>query len=145
MSATMTSSSAPSSRSGYRAPVIDQDWRNVGKWGGLCTLALVLVSLIGMPVGLDRRILIHPVLSLGYLSLLWIPLVLGFVVSRHVELEGVESPEPGGRDLLAGALTGLLGGFGMAVFIVALDTFNLRDPLVNWSPQLLELLFLVLC
>ena len=140
MSATMTSSSAPSSRSGYRAPVTDQDWRNVGKWGGLCTLALVLVSLIGMPVGLDRRILIHPVLSLGYLSLLWIPLVLGFVVSRHVELEGVESPVPGGRDLLAGALTGLLGGFGMAVFIVALDTFNLRDPLVNWSPQLLELL-----
>ena len=140
MSATMTSSTASSSGSPKRAPVADQDWRKIGKWGGLCTLALVLVSLIGMPVGLDRRILIHPILSLGYLSLLWIPLMLGFVVSKHVKLEGVESPDPGGRDLLAGALTGLMGGVGMAVFMLALNTFNLRDPLVNWSPKLLELL-----
>lgn len=139
MSTTMTSSGS-SAAGGFRAPVTDQEWSKIGKWGGLCVLALVLASLIGMPVGLDRRILIHPVLSLGYLSLLWIPLVMGSVVSRHIELEGVESPEPGGRELLAGALTGLIGGAGMAVFILALDNFNLRDPLVNWSPQLLELL-----
>jgi len=140
MSATMTSSPGATSGVISTAPITDQDWRKLGKWGGLCALALVLVSLIGMPVGLDRRILIHPVLSLGYLSLLWIPLVLGFVVSKRIELEGVESPEPGSRDLVAGALMGLAGGIGMALFMVCLNIFDLRDPLVNWSPKLLELL-----
>ena len=66
MSATMTSTSAAT----YRPRMSDQDWRRIATWGGLCALFLILVSLIGMPVGLDRRILIHPVLSLGYLSLL---------------------------------------------------------------------------
>ena len=90
----------------------DQDWRRIATWGGLCALFLILVSLIGMPVGLDRRILIHPVLSLGYLSLLWIPLVLGYVVSKHVVLEGMAAPEPGARDLVTGLVTGVGGGAG---------------------------------
>jgi len=118
----------------------DQDWRRIATWGGLCALFLILVSLIGMPVGLDRRILIHPVLSLGYLSLLWIPLVLGYVVSKHVVLEGMAAPEPGARDLVTGLVTGAIGGVGLAVLLLGIDNFNIRDPLVNWSPQLLSLL-----
>jgi branched-chain amino acid transport system permease protein len=120
--------------------VSDQDWRRIATWGGLCALFLILVSLIGMPVGLDRRILIHPVLSLGYLSLLWIPLVLGYVVSKHVVLEGMAAPEPGARDLVTGLVTGAIGGVGLAVLLLGIDNFNIRDPLVNWSPQLLSLL-----
>ena len=136
MSATMTSTSAAT----YRPRVSDQDWRRIATWGGLCALFLILVSLIGMPVGLDRRILIHPVLSLGYLSLLWIPLVLGYVVSKHVVLEGMAAPEPGARDLVTGLVTGVIGGVGLAVLLLGIDNFNIRDPLVNWSPQLLSLL-----
>ena len=136
MSATMTSPSAAT----YRPRVSDQDWRRIATWGGLCALFLILVSLIGMPVGLDRRILIHPVLSLGYLSLLWIPLVLGYVVSKHVVLEGMAAPEPGARDLVTGLVTGAIGGVGLAVLLLGIDNFNIRDPLVNWSPQLLSLL-----
>jgi len=136
MSATMTSTSAAT----YRPRMSDQDWRRIATWGGLCALFLILVSLIGMPVGLDRRILIHPVLSLGYLSLLWIPLVLGYVVSKHVVLEGMAAPEPGARDLVTGLVTGVIGGVGLAVLLLGIDNFNIRDPLVNWSPQLLSLL-----
>ncbi len=61
---------------------LDQDWTQVARMGGVCALALVFVALIGMPVGLDNRPIIEPVLSMGYLSLLWIPLVIGYVATK---------------------------------------------------------------
>ena len=120
--------------------LLDQDWRSVGKWGGLCGLAIVLVSLIGMPVGLDSRTLIEGRLSLGYLALVWLPVVFGYVVSKRVVLEGVETPDPGLRDVVAGLCCGIFAGLGPALLILGLDNWNLRKPLVNWSPKLLELL-----
>ncbi|MEE2768998.1 MAG: branched-chain amino acid ABC transporter permease [Actinomycetota bacterium] len=116
------------------------DWRRVFFWGGICALTIVAVSLIGLPVGMDKRTLIEPVLSLGYLFLLWVPLVLGYVATKVVVLEGVESRKPGSVDLLAGLVTGLMGASGLILLMLGLDNFNLRDPLVNWSPQLLRLL-----
>jgi branched-chain amino acid transport system permease protein len=135
MSATMN---APISGSSTAPALFDLDWRRIGTWGGLCALALILVSLIGMPVGLDRRMIIEGRLSLGYLALLWIPLLFGYVVSKRVVLEGVETPDPGARDVLAGFCTGVLSGLGPVLLILGIDNFNLREPLVNWGPPLLE-------
>ena len=83
------------------------DWRRTLLWGGICALSLVSVSLIGLPVGMNKRILIEPVLSLGYLFLLWIPLVFGYVATTVVVLEGVEARKSGTADLLAGLTAGL--------------------------------------
>ena len=135
MSATMN---APISGSSTAPALFDLDWRRIGTWGGLCALALILLSLIGMPVGLDRRMIIEGRLSLGYLALLWIPLLFGYVVSKRVVLEGVETPDPGARDVLAGLCTGVLSGLGPVLLILGIDNFNLREPLVNWGPPLLE-------
>ena len=143
MSATMSAPSSTSSTSpaASSAPALfDLDWRRIGKWGGLCAFAIALISLIGMPVGLDRRTIIEGRLSLGYLALIWLPLLFGYVVSKRVVLEGVDTPDPGARDVLAGLCTGLLAGLGPLLLILGIDNFNLRKPLVNWSPQLLELL-----
>ena len=57
--------------------VLDQDWRKILNYGLVLALALVFVALSNMPVGMDRRVVIEPYLSMGYLSLLWLPLVLG--------------------------------------------------------------------
>ena len=121
-------------------PLVALDWRRVLLWGGICALSLVSVSLIGLPVGMNKRILIEPVLSLGYLFLLWIPLVFGHVATTVVVLEGVEARKPGIADLLAGLTAGLMGGIGLTLLMVGLDTVNIRKPLVNWSPQLFRLL-----
>ena len=118
----------------------DFDHRAAAKSGGLMAIGLAFVSLSGMPVGLDDRLLIKPILSLGYLSLLWIPLVMGWVSGNETVLEGMAATKRGARDLVRGAAIGVVGGLGLSLLILLIDWFDLRDPLVNWSPQLAELL-----
>ncbi len=130
----MMSTSLPSRK------LFDQDWKRVSFWGSICALSQVFICLVGLPAELNRRILIESTLSLGYLFIIWVPLVFGYVVSKMVELEGVENPKPGAAELLSGAITGLLGGLGLVVLMLGIDNFDLRDPLLNWNPKLLRLL-----
>lgn len=118
----------------------DVDWRKIVRLGGILAIGLVFIALAGMPVGLDGRLVIDPILSLGYLSLLWLPLIIGYSVGHEVVLEGMAATKKGARDIVAGAAVGGLGGLGLSVLLVLIDNFDLRDPLVNWSPQLVELL-----
>ncbi len=120
--------------------VLDQDWRKIVNYGLLLALAEVFIALANMPVGLDDFILIEPILSLGYVSLLWLPLLLGYSIGTEKVLEGVTSHAKGAREVVAGACVGLIGGGGVSGLVLLLDNFDLRDPLVNWSPQLLALL-----
>ena len=120
--------------------MLDLDWRRLVNYGLLLALVLVFVALTNMPVKLDRRMLIEPIFSMGYLSLFWLPALFGLLVCRETVLAGMPSHAKGPREVLAGALVGLIGGAGLSVLTVLLDNFDLRDPLVNWSPQLLDLL-----
>ncbi len=43
----------------------------------------------------------------------------------------------GVHDILEGAIAGLITGAGLSLLVILIDNFDLRDPLVNWSPQLL--------
>ena len=124
---------------GPARPVTDQPWGRILRLGGIGALAQVFIALSGMPVGLDGRTIVEPVLSLGYLALVWLPLILGYRVGHQPVLEGVAAPAPGGREVGAGALTGVASGAGVSVLVALLANFDLRDPLVNWSPQLAEI------
>ncbi len=128
---------------------LDQDWEKVIRFGGLTALTLVFVALSGMPVGLDGRDLLfwinpgvyvdHPDgqgLSLGYLSLLLWPVVMGWVVGNEVVLEGMVAKARGLRDVVAGFVVGALGGLGLGILAILVNAFDLRDPLVNWNEQL---------
>ena len=120
--------------------ILDQDWSKVLRWGLICGGALIAICLVGMPVEMDRRILVERYLSLGYLSVLCIPVLVGWVASTQVVLEGVEARKQGLYDLVTGFVVGAIGGGFLALLMVALDSWNLRDPLVNWSPKLLRFL-----
>ena len=123
-----------------RRRLLDQDWQKLVRAGAILALGQVFIALSGMPVNFDRRLLIDPILSLGYLSLLWLPLVVSYWVGREEVLEGMTAYARGGRDVLAGAMTGLLGNAGLTLLVVGITHFDIRDPLVNWSPQLLAIL-----
>ena len=118
----------------------DQDWRKLVNWGLICALALIFVSLTDMPDKLDKRVIVEPLLSMGYLSLIWIPIALGNFVTREVVLEGMTQHKKGLRELVAGISVGAIGGAGLALLIWLLDTRDLSDPLVNWNDALLEVL-----
>ena len=93
-----------------------------------------------MPDKLDKRVIVEPLLSMGYLSLIWIPIALGNFVTRKVVLEGMTQHKKGLRELVAGISVGAIGGAGLALLIWLLDTRDLGDPLVNWNDALLEVL-----
>lgn len=137
----VAANAAPTADAPVRAP---EAWRFeprrlVGS-GAVCGLVMVFIALIGMPVELDPFPLIEPILSRGYATLVWVPLVFGYTSARLVVLEGVEPRRRGIGDLVDGAVVGSIGGLCLGVLAVLIDNFDLRDPLVNWSPQLFELL-----
>ena len=115
-------------------------WRKQTRFAMIGALSSVFVALAGMPVGLDRRSIVYPVLSMGYLSLLWIPFVLARLAGSETVLEGMVARARGTKDLLAGGFVGLGSAGGLALLMVLIQNFDLRDPLINWSPQLLNLL-----
>ena len=106
----------------------------------ICGGVLIALCLVGMPVELDRRELIERYLSVGYVSVLMIPILIGRIAATQVVLEGVESRKQGLYDLVTGLAVGILGGVSLSLLIVALDSWDLRDPLVNWSPKLFRFL-----
>jgi len=119
---------------------LDQDWRKVVKHGLVLGLALVFISLTGMPEGLNSRVIIEPWLSMGYLSLMWLPFAIGFAVTHEQVLEGMVQHKRGARELVAGAVVGLIGGLCLSLLVYLLDTRDLSDPLVNWNQPLLDFL-----
>ena len=115
-------------------------WRKQIRFALIGALSSAFIALAGMPVGLDGRSIIQPVLSMGFLSLLWVPFVMATLAGSEVVLEGMTARIRDSKDLLAGGLIGLGSAGGLVLLMVLIQNFNLRDPLVNWSPQLLDLL-----
>ena len=121
-------------------PCLAQDWPRLARAGAVAALGQAFIALSNMPVTLDRRVVVEPVLSLGYLTLAFLPLIVGHRRGRQIEREGVPLHAAGLHEVVGGAACGFLAGSGLSALAVLMANFNLRDPLVNWSPQLLELL-----
>ncbi len=102
----------------------------------------MFVALSNMPVSMETFDLIADQVTLGDVSLWWLLLVAGFAVGKEVVLEGMTAHARGLRDVVAGACTGAIAAAGLSVLAVLIDNYDLRDPLINWSPQTLEKLSL---
>ena len=131
MSDTMNDS--PATRS-----ITDQDWRKLVTYGIVTACTLIFIALSNMPVALDDFDLIADRFTLGDLSLYWLLLVIGVVVGKEAVLEGMATHAKGARDVVSGAIAGVFAGAGLSLLVILINNFELRDPLVNWSPQTLE-------
>ncbi len=108
--------------------------------GGWAGLVMAFTAAVGMVESLDSRLVIHPVLSLGYLMLLWIVPLAGYRAGKTPELEGLVASPKGFAHVLAGLGAGLIAGFLLAVFVLIVDTVDSREVFVSFSPRLVDLL-----
>ena len=118
----------------------DIDVRKVLRLGAIAGVTAVFIATIGMVEVFDTRSVIDPVLSLGYLSLAWIPLLFGYRATYEPVLEGMEAPRKGPHNLIAGALAGLFGGATLGAFLLVIDVVDVRGILINVTPELVEIL-----
>jgi len=116
------------------------DWSRVQKWGVLGGLTMSFIAAIGMVTALDRRLIVSPWLSLGFITLLWVPVAYGFIAATEDVPDGKPAPVKGERDLVAGLVAGLLSGLLFSFFIVVIDAIDLTDIFRNLGPKLVELL-----
>jgi len=110
------------------------------RWGWIAGLALVFIAAIGMLETFDERLILSPVLSMGFLMLLWPVSVMGFQASAVEVREGTDPPRHGLGSVLTGALVGGTAATMLAVFTWVLATFDLRFAFINLSPALLQIL-----
>ena len=115
--------------------------RQALRWGLTGGVVMVFAAAVGMVQVFDEsRIVIHPVLSMGYLSLFWFVPLAGYLATKVKVLEGMTAPPTGLRNVMLGALSGLIGWGMLAVFTLLINAFNLRDIFVKLSPKLVILL-----
>lgn len=105
----------------------------LGLVGGLTA---VFVSAIGMVEDFSDRDVLDE-LSLGTALLGTVPLVFGFLAGRTPpQLQGFAATRPSWRNIAAGVLAGALTGLVMAVFVVLIVNFDVRDIFINITPAL---------
>lgn len=101
----------------------------------------MFVAAIGMLESFAGRLLVAPVLPVGYLLLLIVPLLFAWAAARPPRaLEGYTPAPPGPRNVLAGAVVGLGTGALLWAFVLVGSAVNLRRALINVTPRLLDLL-----
>ncbi len=121
-------------------PAFTHDWRRIARMGSVAAFGQVFIALSNMPVRLDERLIVKPVLSLGYLVLLILPFAAGYRQGHQIKRENMPVCAPGPNEVVGGFLCGLITGGGLSLLAVLVTHFDLREPLVNWSPVLLDLL-----
>lgn len=138
MTATVAPAGTPTETTGSTL-----DMPRVLRVGSLVGAAMVYISVIGLLATFNRRLLIDPWLSLGYLVLFAAPLFGGLQFTKREKLEGLE-PEPASpSDLVQAAIAGVIGGLIAALFAALVNAFpDLRSTFPNWSPELVDLLTL---
>ena len=100
-------------------------WRKQIRFALIGALSSAFIALAGMPVGLDGRSIIQPVLSMGFLSLLWVPFVMATLAGSEVVLEGMTARIRDSKDLLAGGLIGLGSAGGLVLLMVLIQNLSL--------------------
>ena len=108
--------------------------------GLIAGVSMSFVGGIGMVQAFNPKILISPILPLGYFVLYGLPAVVAWVSTKREVLEGLESEPPNLRDVLSGALIGLVGGVFLGLYIWLIDSVNVRETFPNMGPPTVTVL-----
>jgi branched-chain amino acid transport system permease protein len=120
------------------APV---DLRRATKLGFATAAAMILVAATGIVATFQPRYVIDPLLPLGITFLYMVPFIFGWSAgSPPPAVEGFRTPPAGARNVLAGLIAGSLGGAGIVLLLIAMNTVDLRGVFIELSPELADIL-----
>jgi hypothetical protein len=120
------------------APV---DLRRATKLGFATAAAMILVAATGVVATFQPRFVIDPYLPLGIVFLYIVPFVFGWSAgSPPAAVEGFQTPPAGARNVIAGLIAGVIGGVGIVLLLIAMNTIDLRGVFIELSPELADIL-----
>ena len=116
------------------------DWSKVQRWGAYAGLTLAFIAATGMTMTFHQRMIVAPWLTMGAVSMAWVPVVYGYIAASRRIPDGEDHNQPGERELIAGTVTGLLSGLFFSLFIVIIDQFDLTEVFSKTGQPLVDLL-----
>lgn len=136
----MTTTTAPPTDTGRQPSAIDTHARRrVVRIGTLAGGIMAYTAAIGMFQTFNDRLIVDPILSLGYLVLFAIPTVAGASFSKREKIEGVETRPLSVVDIVQAAASGLIAGLVVALFALIVDTFpDLRSTFPKLGPEMVR-------
>jgi len=102
--------------------------------GAITGAAMSFIGGIGMVSTFNNKIMIEPILTMGYAVLFALPLVIAFLSTSRVVLEGIEVEPFGLGDVLKGAVIGLTGGVVTALYVLLINAIDVTDTFPNMGP-----------
>jgi branched-chain amino acid transport system permease protein len=140
----MTATTAPPTRTEDRQSATDwSTLRRVARVGLLAGGVMAYTAAVGMFQTFNDRLIVDPILSLGYLVMYGIVAVAGASFSRREEIEGIETEPLSMMDIVRAAIAGAIAGVVVALFALMVDTFpDLRGTFPRLGPQMVRQLTL---
>ncbi len=138
----MTATATTRARIEAPAPLVSGEAvRRVVRVGLLAGVVMSYTAAIGMLQTFNQRLIIDPLLSLGYLVLFGVAAVAGASFSKRVEIEGIETEPLAITDIVKAAVAGAIAGLVLALFVWIVDRFpDLRGTFPKLGPQMVRLL-----
>lgn len=136
----MTATTAPPTRTEGQQPVIDRSkLRRVVRVGLLAGGVMAYTAAVGMFQTFNDRLIVDPILGLGYLVLYSIAVVAGASFSKREEIEGIETEPISIMDILQAGGAGAIAGVVVALFAVVVNTFpDLRGTFPRLGPAMVR-------
>ena len=115
-----------------------RDFAFTRRLGVIAGISMSFTAGIGMIENFNKRTLIDPYLTMGYLVLFGIPVFVGLMAARG-KPNPLEAPVRDSRaGAIAGLFSGLFAGLVTALFVLIVDTFDLTQFLPNMRPSMVE-------
>ena len=115
-----------------------KDFALTRSFGLIAGLTMSFTAAIGMIENFNKRTLVEPFVTMGYLVLLAIPVLVG-VLSARGKPNPLEEPV---RDPRTGALSGMVAGLLAAsvtsIYVLIVDNFDMTEFFPNMRPSLVE-------
>ncbi len=111
--------------------IVIQDIIKLGLLAGLISLSMSVIGFIAL---LGERELIQNVISMGHVFLLAPPIALAYISAEKVLSQSKV------KATLFGLLLGIITALPLVILVILASSFDIRQFLVNVSPELIELL-----